>query len=315
MRELSEIIVPSEDLVADIAAFEARGFRLDVISPADDPRTAVLSGHGLTLRLDTRAEVTRPPTAEATFADRFVHTRGGDWGDGRASMQYRDLIPDRHGGHVIASHIRIPEAGPVPDYVHHHDIAFQIIFVRHGRVQVIYEDQGDAFWMEEGDVVLQPPHIRHRVLASDDALEVIEVASPAEHPTFVEHELTLPTASVDRQRDFGGQRFCFDRAEAAAWHPLGDRWEHRDCGIGEATNGVGSVRVLRPVDRQGTVREAHNGTLCLLFLLAGACTLDVDTTSAAHQLADADAVAVPAGSTWTLRDAEPGTTVLHVAMA
>ena len=42
---------------------------------------------------------------------------------GRAGMVYRDLIPDRLGGAFIASHITIPEGGPVPDYVHHHDIS------------------------------------------------------------------------------------------------------------------------------------------------------------------------------------------------
>ena len=30
-------------------------------------------------------------------------------------MHYRDLIPSRLGGSIIASHIRIPDGGPVPD--------------------------------------------------------------------------------------------------------------------------------------------------------------------------------------------------------
>lgn len=312
---MREIVVPSDDLSADIKAYEDRGFRLDVIYPADDPRTAVLTGHELTLRLDTRAVVTRPAAATVEFADAFVYTRGGDWGEGRAAMQYRDLIPDRHGGHVIASHIRIPEPGPVPDYVHHHDLAFQIIFVRRGRVQVIYEDQGDAFWMEEGDVVLQPPHIRHRVLASEGGLEVIEVASPAEHPTFVEHEITLPTAAIDAERDFGGQRFCFDRAAEATWEHVGEGWEQRVSAIGAATNGVGSVCVLRASGSGGAVDQVHDGTLCLLSVLDGSCTLDLNPSVGVHELTTGDTVAVPTGSTWTLLEAEPGTTVLHVAMA
>ena len=42
-------------------------------------------------------------------------------------MQYRDLIPGRLGGPYIASQLRIPNGGPVPDYVHHHHIIFQLI--------------------------------------------------------------------------------------------------------------------------------------------------------------------------------------------
>ena len=67
---------------------------------------------------------------------------GSDWHTGRVDMQYHDLIPDRHGGRFIVSHIRIPEGGPVPDYVHHHKIHFQMIFCYKGWVKVVYEDQG-----------------------------------------------------------------------------------------------------------------------------------------------------------------------------
>ena len=34
---------------------------------------------------------------------------GSKWHTGSAGMQYRDLIPDRHGGRFIVSYIRIPE--------------------------------------------------------------------------------------------------------------------------------------------------------------------------------------------------------------
>ena len=83
---------------------------------------------------------------------------------GRAGMIYRDLLPDRQGGRFIASHITIPDGGPVPDYVHHHDVRFQVIHCVRGWVDVVYEDQGPPFRMHAGDTVLQPPHIRHRVL-------------------------------------------------------------------------------------------------------------------------------------------------------
>ena len=92
---------------------------------------------------------------------------------GRAGMQYRDLIPAVSVGWFIASHISIPGAGPVPDYVHHHDIRFQLIFCHAGWVEVVYEDQGEPFVMHPGDWEIQPPHILHRVMASIEELEVV----------------------------------------------------------------------------------------------------------------------------------------------
>ncbi|MEZ5219360.1 MAG: hypothetical protein R2715_22875 [Ilumatobacteraceae bacterium] len=78
------------------------------------------------------------------------------WHVGRAGMRYRDLLPGRWNGRVIASHIAIPGGGPVPDYVHHHDVRFQIIHCRTGWVRLVYEGQGEPFVLRAGDTVLQP---------------------------------------------------------------------------------------------------------------------------------------------------------------
>ena len=65
-------------------------------------------------------------------------------------MHYRDLVPSRLGGAMIASHIRIPDGGPVPDMVHFHKVGFQLIFCVKGWVDVVYEDQGDAIRLIRG---------------------------------------------------------------------------------------------------------------------------------------------------------------------
>jgi quercetin dioxygenase-like cupin family protein len=122
-------------------------------------------------------------------------------------MRYRDLVPGRLGGRLIASHIEIPAGGEVPDYVHFHDIEFQMIFCAAGWVRLVYEDQGEPFVLRAGDCVLQPPLIRHRVLEASAGLEVIEIGGPAEHLTRREHRLELPTTTVHDDRDFRGQRF------------------------------------------------------------------------------------------------------------
>ena len=186
-----EVVLGCDDLEEAIELFTSDlGFRLDMITPADDPRLAVLSGHGRRIRLERRSArsvgVQEIPDVELT---RAVSNDAG--GVGRAGMHYRDLLPSRRGGRVIASHITIPDAGPVPDYVHHHDVRLQFIYCLRGWVRVVYEDQGPPFVLQAGDCVVQPPGIRHQVLESSAGLEVLEVTGPAEHPTFVDHELVV----------------------------------------------------------------------------------------------------------------------------
>ena len=124
----------------------------------------------------------------------------GEWIKGRAGMEYRDLIPGRLGGKVVASHIRLTPGGEVADYVHYHKVAFQMIFCFAGAIRVVYEDQGEPFWLRPGDCVLQPPEIRHRVLEAEAGSEVIEIGCPAVHETWVDHEMQLPTVEYRPER-------------------------------------------------------------------------------------------------------------------
>ena len=187
-----DILLSCDDVSVVLEFFRERlGFRLESIYPADAPRTVTMSGQGLRLKLianDTAGDI--PDDLPVNQPSLIVTRAGADgFGTGRAGMQYRDLIPDRFGGRFIASHIRILEGGPVPDYVHHHHIRFQLIYCVNGWVRVAYEDQGEPMTMQAGDCFLQPPHIRHRVLECSDRMEVVEIACPAEHATLVEHEI------------------------------------------------------------------------------------------------------------------------------
>jgi quercetin dioxygenase-like cupin family protein len=212
-----------DDLDTAVADHEARGFRVEMIVPADDPETIEMSRGDMRMRL---VRTTPSRTADS------------DWHVGRAGMEYRDLLPERLGGRVIASHIRIRDGGPVPDYVHYHAIDFQLIYVHTGWVRVVYEDQGPSFVMSAGDCVVQPPLIRHRVLEASAGLEVIEIASPARHATYVDHQLQLPTANLDPARDFSGQRFWWHRAS-------GTRTAVEDLGVADATRGFVTARIVR----------------------------------------------------------------------
>ncbi|MBK7393347.1 MAG: cupin domain-containing protein [Chloracidobacterium sp.] len=204
-------IIPVEDLDAAIEQYKTLGYRLDMIFPADNPRDAVMSRGDDCLRLVRSPAFSRPVAEE-------MPPKGGtpsEWIVGRAGMEYRDLIPDRMGGKVIASHIRLTKGGEVPDYVHYHKIDLQMIYCLKGRIKVVYEDQGPPFWLEPGDCVLQPSEIRHRVLECVPNSEVVEITMPAEHETWVEHDITLPTAELKPDRDFVGQRFFVTRLRRA----------------------------------------------------------------------------------------------------
>ena len=278
-------------------------FRLEMITPADNPRSAVLTGHGIRLCLDTEFAgdggllrlnstdgVSRKIVApNGTFIQfRPIHpiplyndveyngldrtlifnrfSGDASWTIGRAGMRYRDLIPGRLGGRVIASHIHIPSGGPVPDYVHFHRIEFQMIYCRSGWVRVVYEDQGESFVMHAGDCVLQPPEIRHRVLESSDDLEVIEVSVPAEHETFAEHEITLPNKTFKPDRIFRGQRYIRHIAEESSWTNLSDHAKSQDTGIAKATGNKFSTNIVRSTNSVGSIQLVDIGSTSFVYV-------------------------------------------------
>ena len=364
----AEVLLPSRDLPAELVFFRERlGFRLESIFPADDPAQAVLSGHGLRIRLErgaghapgtirlhsetpgafgggerellapngTRIDVRegnprprRPPTRHALVVRQQGAADGGSWVVGRAGMHYRDLVPGRLGGALIASHIRIPEAGPVPDDVHYHIAAFQLIYCYRGWVELVYEDQGPPFRLEAGDCVIQPPRIRHRVLESSANLEVVELAVPAEHLTVLDHALELPTGRLDPERDFGGQRFCRHTRRDAVWE-AGRLPGFAACetGIAAATGGVANAQVARRTEaatgrvanaqverwaedtaprgmanarvaRRGKgaagVETSHDADILFTFVLEGGMTLRAPECGA-RELRVGDAFVVPPG--------------------
>ncbi len=310
-----EVVITCANLDSALAFYTGQlGFRLEMIMPADAPQTALVSGHGISLRLERGSDVDtdapairlrlpRVALAAATAASAHVIAPGNvlielideqhpgldippvampmiqrgegaaEWTAGRAGMRYRDLIPGRVGGAVIASQIRIEQGGPVDDYVHFHRVGLQLIYCRRGWVRVVYEDQGPAFVMQPGDCVLQPPTIRHRVLESSAGLEVIEFGIPAVHETWRDHELALPTDSINPARDFEGQRFVRHIAEDAKWHTEAgdDAASCRDIGVSAATGGLASARVLRlhgsaSLPARTTI---ETGEFCFLFALHG----------------------------------------------
>ncbi|HEX4799669.1 MAG TPA: cupin domain-containing protein [Sphingomicrobium sp.] len=305
---MSEREIVCEDLNLAIDDLKRDGFRLDLIYPADDPHTAVLSHGGQQARVTTRPDAGPVPAELPPFVPEFVLTRtGGSSGHGRAGMLYRDLIPSRLGGRYIGSHIAIPGGGPVSDWVHYHRIAFQLIYVRRGWVRVVYEGQGEPFVMKAGDFVLQPPLIRHRVLESSPGLEVIEITAPAMHETFADHAMVLPNG-VDEALMFGSQRFLRYIAAETPWTPFGGG-EAQEAALAEATGGLADARTIRggPIDF-----APHDGELVFGFALDGKATLDYRECA---ELRPGDAFVIPPNEPWRLTDPSPDFRLLHVTTA
>jgi quercetin dioxygenase-like cupin family protein len=345
----AQVVLSCAELGATLDFFIGRlGFRVEAIHPADDPRVAVLSGHGTRLRLERGSDAppgilrlacddpgalaggagelrapngtrvllvaARPPLAMPPLRPSLVLSRAHDASraPGRAGMIYRDLLPDRLGGAFIASHITIPDGGPVPDYVHFHAVAFQMIYCAKGWVRVVYEDQGEPFVLREGDCALQPPRIRHRVLESSPGLEVVEVSSPAQHETFADHVLPLPTSVVRADRDFGGQRFVRHQAHEASYRPWRQPgFDSRDLGIGAATGDLVRARVVRAGGSSSGSEAPPGGDVRLAFVLAGAATLAIQGRPD-EPLARGDAFCVPAATALSLHDASSDFEMLEV---
>jgi quercetin dioxygenase-like cupin family protein len=326
------------DAAAAGGAAAAVRLRLRCEEPARIADAATLRAPGGTLVELVRevATLELPATRHELLVRRLADD--APWGVGRAGMLYRDLVPGRLGGAMIASHIRIPEAGPVPDLVHFHDVRFQLIFCCRGWVRLVYEDQGPPFVLAAGDCVIQPPQIRHRVLEASAGLEVIEVGLPAEHLTRADHELALPTSAAAPQRRFGGQRFCRSEAASAVWRPARlPGFAARETEIAEATEGVASVQVLRPAPRDaaigaaatgaasGAIEEAaeeaaeavawraHSADVFFAFVLAGEMTLRA-AGRAATRLGAGDAFVVPPGVAMAYAEASPELRLLEVGL-
>jgi quercetin dioxygenase-like cupin family protein len=352
MSEITaEVRLPTQELRDDLPFFTERlGMRLDMIYPADDPQVAVVSGHGLRLRIERDAteppgtirlladdpdavaggarELTAPNGTRIEIAEKnpplvlpptqhsFVVRRLADqapWIVGRAGMQYRDLIPDRLGGSIIASHIRIPDGGPVPDMVHYHKVGFQLIYCYRGWVDVLYEDQGGPRRLTPGDCFIQPPEIRHRVLEASDGIEVIEIGVPALHITEIDHDMQLPTAQVRPDREWQGQKFVHNRAADAVWQPHGlPGFVARDTTIARNTQGVAGVQVLRRGEGE-TAWAAHHADIHFTFVLEGTMRLEGEGRDP-FDLTAGDAFVIPPGYRTRYADPSPDIELLEVTL-
>lgn len=348
--ESGEIVLRCSSLDEMVTFFKDQlSFRVDVISPADDPSTMILSGYGLRIRLERdsnqsnsilrlftnedhqRREFIAPngTTIEIVKSSKdlfipsndqsFVLTRmneNSQWIKGRAGMNYRDLIPGRQGGRFIASHIHIPDGGTVNDHVHYHHIRFQMIYVYHGWVRLLYEDQGEEFVLHAGDCVLQPPLIRHRVLESSPGLQVIEIACPSVHDTFFDHQMKLPNTNQPIDRVYEKQRFVKyivreDQNEWKPWRLSG--FESREMGIDRATDGLAAATIIRRTKYFQPQQYQHKAEFVFIFVLQGQLSFRIDE-QIIENLTNGDAFVLPENHLYSFTHSSDDLQLLEVSL-
>lgn len=297
--------IDCDDLEYALNGFiEKQGYRLFSVFPADEPRQAIVEREGSFVLLEKQ----NGKIADSRPADAIVVTGPEDteWHEGRAGMSYRDLIPGRAEGRLVASHIRIAKGGPVPDYVHFHKVTFQVIYCLKGSCKLVYEAQGEPFRFKAGDCVLQPPGIRHRVLECSDGFEVLELSSPAEHATYADHEMELPGSGVEPEEEFGGQRFH-------RHVPNYDEGPRADLGLEGPSSGAINGELATSNGSGRLTIETDGSASSFLYVLEGG----VEATGGASGplvLPEGSACYIPAGPDIAIECAEAGVLVFQFSI-
>jgi mannose-6-phosphate isomerase-like protein (cupin superfamily) len=103
----------------------------------------------------------------------------------RTYFQDRDLgLREATGGRFMADVHRAcapcPEGG---SGTHLHKVDFQFNYVLRGWLRMAIEGEGE-FTLHAGDSWLQPPEIKHNVLAFSEDFEVLEIVSPGTFETL-----------------------------------------------------------------------------------------------------------------------------------
>jgi len=316
------------DLHEELAFFtETLGFKLGLIHPADDPRVAELNGYGLAVRLvrdeNPSDTVLVIKSSEEALATKPRQSPGGTQLRWEKDTTPLELPPTQHQFEVRTLKDSAPwvigRAGmhyrdPVPDMVHYHTVGFQLIYCVAGWVKLVYEDQGDEFYLRPGDCVTQPPEIRHRVLEASDGLEVIEIGVPAEHITTIDHDMSLPNSTVNRDRLFDGQRFCHHRLDDATHidHRL-PGLTARETGVAAATDGKACVHVVSPGTQalstsNAEIRSSHDADILFSYVLSGSLAVE------GQQLVTGDAFTLPPGDVYRFGNMSSDLSILEVSL-
>ena len=285
----------------------------------DDPDALAGGKRELVAPNGTRIEIVEanppmvvPPTQHAFMVR---HLRDGDpWVIGRAGMHYRDLLPGRLGGSIIASHIRIPRAARCPTWCTTTRSASSSSSACTAGCGWSTRTRARPSSSPPGTASSSRPRSATACWKSGDGLEVIEIGVPAEHMTTIDHEMELPNRTVDPAREFQGQRFIRHEAAKAVRQPFRiDGFSMRDTGIAAATRGVAGVQVARPEPGWQPDVTSHDTDILFDFVMSGHMTLAGEGQEE-QRLKPGDAFVVPPAMKTVYRDCTDDLELLEVCL-
>ena len=125
-----------------------------------------------------------------------------------------------------------------------------------------------------------------------DNIEVIEIGVPAEHVTTIDHDMELPTKTINPEREFQGQKFVHNKADESSWSDFRiPGFQCRDTTIAENTKNVAGVQVVRP--NGNAIRPSkHDCDILFNFVMEGTMTL-IASGQSPIELNSGDAFVIP----------------------
>ena len=137
-------------------------------------------------KIKARAKVKAKPKTKQKFV--VSHLREEDFAVNglRPYAAYRDLGIGKATNGMVAAHVIRHAPGTKPEQRvsnrHFHDIQFQMVYVLKGWIRSEFEGQGERLF-KAGSCWIQPPRIKHKVLATSEDMELLEIILPAEFDT------------------------------------------------------------------------------------------------------------------------------------
>ena len=191
-------------------------------------------------------------------------------------MLYRDLIPGRLGGRYIASHITIPEGGPVADWVHYHRIALSddLCPPRLGsrRLRGPGRAVRDARRRPRPAAAGDPPPRARKLARPGSGRDRLHPRSTRPSPTMIWSCRTAPTRARVRRPTLPAPR----RGDRRRGPPVAAAKRRRRHGRARRS-GLAEVRTSGPAMASRRV-PPHDGELVFGFVLDGSARLDYRRT-------------------------------------
>jgi mannose-6-phosphate isomerase-like protein (cupin superfamily) len=153
-------------------------------------KAKVISQTKIKAKAATAPKVKAKPKPSRRPGQKFTvsHWREEDFKvDGlRPYAAYRDLGIAKATNGMVTAHVIRHAPGATPDQRvsprHFHDIQFQMVYVLNGWIRSEFEGAGEQTF-KAGSCWIQPPGIKHKVLATSEDMVLLELIMPAEFDT------------------------------------------------------------------------------------------------------------------------------------